>query len=298
MNRKILPYIDEIERIKNGETVYPITCEIDPANRCQNYCHFCVHRNSINGEYLGYSVYRQLLSELHSLGTKSITFTGGGEPLCHPRIEDMVLDAKDRFEIGLVTNGVALEKITPWLFKFIRVSLYGWDRESYKKVTGVDNFEKVIDNIININKRATTLGLSCIVTKDDEKNIAKYNELADSLQVDYVQFKPLLGKDLPSITGKKAIATERYLANSSLPCQIAGLVGVVGADAKVYYCCLKRGLECLGSLEEESFSSLWEKRKYVKPKTNCGTCRYMNYAKEYEKLTSAETFFLKHRSFL
>ena len=51
----------------------------------------------------------RLITDLRSVGVKSITFTGGGEPLLSPHLEAFVNRAKlNHMEIGLITNGILL----------------------------------------------------------------------------------------------------------------------------------------------------------------------------------------------
>ena len=140
MHKKILYYVNEIEMLDAGEFVFPITCEIDPSNNCMLNCNFCRFaafrkRTKINLEW---EIYITLLSELYSGGTKSVTFTGGGEPLMHPKFNAMATFAKSLgLEVGLVTNGVNLHRLdSPEIFEFIRVSLDAPDSVTYKKVKG------------------------------------------------------------------------------------------------------------------------------------------------------------------
>ena len=42
MNNKIYYYIDKVEQLEKGNFVGPITCEIDPSNRCNADCNFCM----------------------------------------------------------------------------------------------------------------------------------------------------------------------------------------------------------------------------------------------------------------
>lgn len=53
-----------------------------------------------------------ILYRFSKLGTRAVTITGGGEPLCHPRINDIIRDCgRLGFEVGLVTNGVLLSNL-------------------------------------------------------------------------------------------------------------------------------------------------------------------------------------------
>ena len=100
--------------------------------------------------------------------------------------------------------------------------------------------------------------------------------------------------------GETTISTSRNIPDSNLPCIIAGLIGVVGADSNVYYCCQHRGESDfkVGSLKKESFINLWQKRLDMKINiSKCPHCRYMNYSKAYRRIEKGDLFF-QHRYFL
>lgn len=311
MHKKILYYVDEIEQMTAGDFVFPVSCEIDPSNNCMLSCSFCRFatfrkRAKIN---LDWDVYVTLMAGLYSGGTKSITFTGGGEPLMHPKFNSMATFANNlNFQVGLVTNGVNLHQLkSPEIFKFIRVSLDAATADIYKLVKGNNLFNKVITNIKALSKNKDVLiGLSYVVCKENRTDLKKAAKLAKDLGVAYIQFKPawinrhaFIDYVLPG--GENIIMTERYTPKDQLPCTIAGLIGVVGADANLYFCCQHRGNPKfrLGNLNKDSFINLWKERMSIQPNIErCPQCRYMNYARGYEELTSGNTMFFEHKHFL
>ncbi len=310
MDNKILYYLDAIEKLERGEFTSPVTCEIDPSNKCMLDCDFCMfeeyRKDSL--EILPWNIYQNLLGDLREIGTRSITFTGGGEPLMNPRYNQMAGAAKMLgFEIGLVTNGVLLNKIeNAEGYKFIRVSLDAHNAEDYKNLKGCDHFDRVINNIKKAINSNVTIGLSYVVNDKNNKDLHKAEELACDLGVAYLQIKPCWsdGKiftDFEYPDGRPIIETKRYKPEDNTPCTIAGLVGIVGADSNVYYCCQHRGIDKfkLGSLREHSFIDLWKQRLALKPKVSlCPSCRYTNYSKAYKKILEDGDLFFQHRYFL
>lgn len=311
MGRKIYHYLDEVNKTRAGDYVNPISCEIDLSNKCMLDCSFCMYKNyrKKNNANLGKSLYEELLYELKEIGVKSITFTGGGEPLMNPNFNDMFLSAKLLgFEIGLITNGVKLDEINnPAMFKFIRVSLDAPDGIIYYEIKRALKFDDVISNIKKAIEKGAAIGLSYVVCEANKKGIGMAEYLAEKLKVCYIQFKPawINGKSfsfdaLNNLSGK-TIVTNRYKPTDNLPCQIAGLIGIIGADANVYFCCQHRGNEKfkLGSLKENSFEELWKKRISIFPDiSKCPQCRYMNYAKAYNDLIEEKSLFFDDRYFL
>lgn len=310
MNNKIYYYIDKVEQLEKGNFVGPITCEIDPSNRCNADCNFCMfskYRKDSSRD-LPWNIYEEVLHDLKNLDTRSITFTGGGEPLMNPRYNQMAGAARAMgFQIGLVTNGILLDKVEDLeSYIFIRVSLDSHNAEDYKKVKGCDRFDQVVENIRKAVRDNTTIGISYVVGPDNNKDLCKAEQLACDLGVDYIQIKPayMNGKiftDFDYPDGRPVIGTKRYMAEDNIPCTIAALVGIIGADSNVYYCCQHRGKDffTLGSLEDSSFTELWKKRLALKPKVSlCPPCRYMNYTRAYKKMIEDGDLFFQHRYFL
>lgn len=309
MHRKIIPYLNDIEAVLDGEFRPPVTCEIDPSNRCQNDCDFCMYTAYRNREPvdLNMVLYFGLIHDLRKMGVKSITFTGGGEPTMHPNFKEMVLAAQD-FELGLATNGIYLGRFFEILhhFKFIRISLDAATPETYRAMKGADEFEKVISNVrIALKFREkTVIGLSYVISKGNEKEIKEAQKLADDLGVDYIQIKPAYQKyDLDCDISKeeRSFILKRYPATGGIACAVAQLVGIVGADGNVYYCCQGRGRKGfkVGRLGEDGgIHEIWEKRLKMKPQCEVKACRYMNYAKGYEKYSTKRNVILRHANFL
>jgi MoaA/NifB/PqqE/SkfB family radical SAM enzyme len=317
MERKILYYLDKVEHLIDGEGVMPVTCEIDPTNRCQLNCTFCMYRtlrdktqSSENQEKfdLDIGLYRYLLLDLKKIGVQSITFTGGGEPTLHKDFDKMVEFAEMLgFEYGLVTNGLLVDKIErPDKFKFIRVSLDAGTSETYYNLKKALAFDKVVNNIKYAIDKGALVGTSFVVNEINRNDIQAAQELANELGVAYIQFKPAWENGKPyedyEISGNKVVIdTKRYIAVDRTPCHIAGLIGVVGADARVYYCCQYRGDQryCLGDLRHATFPEIWSRRPALVPDIErCPNCRYMNYTRAYKNATEGGTLFFQHKNFL
>ena len=311
MDNKIYYYLDQVEKLNNGEFVAPVSCEIDPSNSCNLKCGFCMFGKwrEDHHENLDLDVYISLIGELSRMGTKSITFTGGGEPLMNPNFNLMVKMAKSLgFQIGLVTNGVLLDKVENIEdFLFIRVSLDDYNKKDYKKVKGMDQFDRVLENITSAIKRNKIIGLSYVVGPYNNKDLYRAEDLANELGTAYLQIKPSYINDRGEIftdfeyPDGRSIGTKRYLPEDNVPCTIAALVSIIGANGDVYYCCQGRGVDrlTLGNLKDKSFKQIWTERLALRPNVSlCPMCRYMNYTKAYKKIIEDGDLFFQHRYFL
>jgi MoaA/NifB/PqqE/SkfB family radical SAM enzyme len=258
---------------------------------------------------LDLDVYKCLFRDFRKDKLESITFTGGGEPLMNKHAVEMIEIALDQdLELGLITNGILLNIIPTHIlrsFKFIRISIDAPDAHTYKKVKGAGFFDTVLENTrLAIAKagQKVTIGWSYVVCDDNVAGISAAKKLAKEVEVAYIQFKPawMGGKvyEYHTDAGAAVYAEQRYIAEETMPCMVAGLIGVIGANAKVYYCCQHRGERKyeVGDLNKSDFSDIWRNRRSVIPNiSECPMCRYMNYVKKFREIPPT---LIKHRSFL
>jgi MoaA/NifB/PqqE/SkfB family radical SAM enzyme len=303
---KIAFYLDEVGRLRNGEIVAPITCEIDPSNLCQNECSFCISGDNKDDTMMELSFFQNLLNELKLAGIQSITFTGGGEPTLNPDFNTMAALARAKgFKIGLITNGILLHTVYTSLFEFIRVSLDAAVSRYYAEIKGTQYFGKVLDNIEAVRSRCKTLGLSYVIDGQPPGDIRAAELKAECLGVDYIQFKPenWIGGDRPELRSPISLYSERQKDTTGLSCAIAGLVGIVTADGRYVFCCQHRyDLEfTIADLHTESLANAIKKRIVMQESVDisgCASCRYSSYSLAYRELTNPKNVFLKHKEFL
>ena len=163
---KILNHMKVIKSIMNGKVVPPISCEIDPSNTCNHDCIWCINADFRRRHpvILERKIMFGLIKDLSSGSVKSITFTGGGEPLTNPYTIDALYQVKKRgMEVALATNGSLLNKdkckAVVETCEFVRISLDGADNDVYLKFhqpknPKKDNFDHIIENIKCLDLRS------------------------------------------------------------------------------------------------------------------------------------------------
>ena len=191
MWEKIIHHLDKIDALRRGEFIAPVVCEIDLSNMCQNRCSFCMYEDYLRGHrvFIDNKVYRETLEDLKEMGTKAVLFAGGGEPLTHPEFKFMAMAARDMdFEIGLLTNGIALHKIDGILdeFKFIRISLDAAMAKTYKAIKKTDVFDDVVENIKDAvrNSYKTTIGLNFVICNENRHEMEAARNIVAQLRQD------------------------------------------------------------------------------------------------------------------
>lgn len=177
---------------------HPITAEIFLTNYCNNDCQYCTYKRwwksppapkyITTAEFVKYA--RRMTADL---GVKGIILTGGGEPTLNPDFEEITgwLEAND-VHYGINTNFNNPVFIKP---DYLKVSLDGYDEDSYEARRGVRAYEKTINNIRAYamwkkeNSPNTSLGIQWVAT--NVKDVRRFYEANAELDVDYISLRPV-----------------------------------------------------------------------------------------------------------
>ena len=213
---KVLYHLDRVVDFFNDKKVDPINVEIDPSNACNHSCPFCISGHLHLSKYKGTEFFnRQMMSreilmnfakDISTTQTKSISWTGGGEPTMNPNLKDAINYVKNnsKIEMGMFTNGSMLERFD--LFEtivksltWIRISLDSGIAKNYNKLRVTNksnNFDIVLKNIKKLIeskkkfKSDITIGVGFVVSQDNYEEIIDFAKLFKDLDVDYCQYKP------------------------------------------------------------------------------------------------------------
>ena len=210
---KLLRHADRVEASLRGEWVAPISVELDVNNRCSHGCPFCSFGTVESGGYrqqtwVEFPTARMLtlLDELSDAGVKSLTFTGGGEPLEHSQIGTVLEKATScGFEWGVVTNGNGLRgRATRAIADhatFCRVSLDAGCSETHQITHRVKRpqFSQILDNLRHTRalagNRPLTLGASFCVMRVNWREIYAAAALVKEHGGNYLEVRPTYPTD-------------------------------------------------------------------------------------------------------
>ncbi|HDZ17439.1 hypothetical protein LCGC14_0957970 [marine sediment metagenome] len=134
---------------------YPKSVHLYITNECNLGCEKCYYRTSSDPhQQLSLEQMSSLFQEWEKYDLTSIAI-GGGEPLLHPEISEIIQLAKEMgFFIAVTTNGTVLKSITP-----DRIHI------SYDELHPTWKNEKLIQNAINYySKLRCKIGINHIVT--------------------------------------------------------------------------------------------------------------------------------------
>jgi radical SAM protein with 4Fe4S-binding SPASM domain len=319
-SKKIFYHPENIVKFKEGKRPFPITMEVDLTNRCNHRCSFCFYAEhiAVDKSMLNTEIINKALTDAKTMGLKGVSFTGGGEPMVHKEFVKVLKHARAAgLDCGLITNGSAInasnvqDLVTN--LKWIRISMGGGNRESYKYVQGVDHFDRVMENIKMLSRlnsesgQPVNIGVRVLVT---EQNLGSLLNLANELtqfKINYLQLAPDMftkdeGKfwndnktqgifrDSESIlqTQNIKLLTAGYLKEQPRldypeKCYAHFFQVAVTAEGDVIFCKNARGAKdfIIGNINENTLEEIWngEKNKslekWIKP-SNCGLlCKNM-----------------------
>jgi len=119
---KVLHDTELVNSIINYKYILLRHLQLCPTNACNLNCKFCSCGDRNNKTEMPYDKAAKILEDSKEVGCRSITITGGGEPLMHPRINDIIKKCDDlRIGVGMVTNGLLLDRLTTPV-KWCRIS--------------------------------------------------------------------------------------------------------------------------------------------------------------------------------
>lgn len=174
----------------------PITADIFLTNYCNNKCPYCTYgRWELDaGAYaMKYEEFVTYADRLRSLGVEGMILTGGGEPTLNPDFDKITEYLEENgISYGINTNFNNIRFFAP---NYLKVSLDGYDEESYKAKRGVQKYAQVRENIKTYaewkkkHSPSTILGIQTVATNVDD--VKKFYEANRDLDVDYIVIRPI-----------------------------------------------------------------------------------------------------------
>lgn len=148
---KVLYHVPTWAQMEKGIIPPPVLVTLDPIHRCNLNCAWCNSNATIEKGGAKYSE-RQILrlpTTLSKWGVKAVCIAGGGEPMLHPRLHDLINGLIDNgIEVGIVTNGTMLlkEECIDALgrCRWVGVSVDAGNAYGYKERKGKELFDLVI----------------------------------------------------------------------------------------------------------------------------------------------------------
>jgi MoaA/NifB/PqqE/SkfB family radical SAM enzyme len=293
---KILSHSDKIQQLLDGKIPAPVRVVLEPTNLCNHNCFFCCYssfRND-NNVYLSRDRLFELAEDFKKLGVKSVSLVGGGEPMIHPDIYDLIhWFHENNILISITTNGSAFrDSEIDTIIRastYIRVSLNAASTETHNLVNAPknDQFERIVNNIEKLRKHRDEIGSNMLIgirNAIHDKNAHEIEDmvaLAKRLKVDYIMFAAVLWKSAASsdvvkeaeekidaLKKKSDIMISHAFHKKSqktLKCISNPLIGTISANGDMYLCGFMDhadGAYRIGNINENRFADLWGSKQH------------------------------------
>ena len=186
----------------------PYNISIEASSLCNFRCVYCAHSDPNHGVYEGnmsWELFERVIRDIKEFPQKIklIETFCFGEPLCNPRLADMIATIRHENiadKINFTTNGALftpkrIDEILAAGVDTIRISLQGLDEEGYRKICGANI--KFVDFLANLRYLYNNRGKCKVRMKianiairdipDGEKKFEEmFGDMADSIFVEHI----------------------------------------------------------------------------------------------------------------
>jgi radical SAM protein with 4Fe4S-binding SPASM domain len=155
---------------------------VEVTNACNLNCEFCI-KNKRDKKYITINEFEILLEKIKDY-TDYLYFHVLGEPLMHPKINDLINIASKNFNINITTNGYLVNRIKGNKnIRQINISLHSFnDNYNIELNNYLDN---VFDSIDTLIKNKTYISLRLWVKNKYNKKIIDYINKRYNIYIDY-----------------------------------------------------------------------------------------------------------------
>lgn len=250
---------------------FPKEVMLEVTNCCNNKCFFC--SGTVSERKRGiveFELMNRLIEEAYSYGARKISFHGMGEPCLCKELSQYVAKAKELgyTYIYLDTNGVLAtpEVINPVLdagLDSLKFSIHAASGETYKKITGNDQYNTVVENLRRISNYIKEHKLQCKLiayfaeNKFNENEADKFKEIMQE-QVDEVWIRPIHNGSGVMKSNIEYAVTEKIATMKQLPCSELYNRMTVNWEGFAIACCTDwTGQLIYGDAKKEDLLVLW-----------------------------------------
>jgi MoaA/NifB/PqqE/SkfB family radical SAM enzyme len=192
--------------VANKPTRGPVHIELDLTDRCNVACYFCNQQDLRTKESIPLPKLTDLIDELAEGGLKSCRLSGGGDPLFHRDVLNVMDHLQKRNVVidNLTTNGVALtndvaKRLVENKAREVIFSLNAVDAADYSRMMKVKPalFDKVLENIRNLvavrgDSMYPSIVIQFLIDRKNFTRIGEMYDLARSLGPDRVAINAVL----------------------------------------------------------------------------------------------------------
>lgn len=180
----------------------PLLAHLAITNVCNMHCEYCSVREAhSNSKDLDTKTWKKIIKKLADFGVFQIGFTGG-EPTLRKDIFELIKYTKKQGCVcNLTTNGWVLsEHFVKNLKKNgltqCQISLDSFNGDVHDKLRGKGSLQRVISAIELLQKQNVCVGIDCVVSKNNIKEIPDLIKECEKRKIEYVTLIKLKKGDL------------------------------------------------------------------------------------------------------
>lgn len=307
---KVFHFPEKLASLPAGRPMTPpLHVRLKPTNRCNHRCRYCAYRqpdlqlgrDMREADSLPRAKMLEIARDLAEMRVGAVTFSGGGEPLVYPHLlEAAQVLAEGGVQLACLSNGgLLLGAAAEFLAAraaWVRVSMDGWDDESYRRYRGGNEgeYSRIMNNLAAFAKLGgpCLLGVSYIVDAENWAHIPEALRRLKGAGVRSVKVSACVVADeaaannayhAPHFQAARELIFQARadLADTNFEiqdawhtlaekfdkdyhwCPYSQILTVIGADQAVYPCQDKayNHQARLGDLRDQSFREFWLNHK-------------------------------------
>jgi len=288
--------------------ILPVHFQFIPTDRCNLKCSWCSCANDSRQTTMSLDDVKYVVDVMKRWSTKAITCTGGGEPLMHPQIREILnLFADADIEIGLVTNAYLFES----KMDYATLRRLKWCRISVSDDRDLHTNSRLIQAVDwAVREPTVDWAFSYVCTKDFDLDrflfaveyatahgFTHVRAVSDLLDLEHVPSMDSIRARVRAAGVDDSIVIyqgRKDFEKGQKRCLISLLKPVVGADGRIWGCCgvqySKKQMSldlpddmCMGSIYD--LDDIFAKGKHFDG-SRCFRCYYSLYNNFLNQLTT------------
>lgn len=227
--------------IKDGY-IPPLHVQLIPTNHCNLKCNFCSCSSRQREQELTHQQAMGAMAEMHKFGCKSVTITGGGEPLMHRKINDIIefISQTLKIKVGLVTNGTLFDRLKVYKdATWIRISASDEREPNWSNIDhGVKNGPDVdwaFSYVVTQHPRYDRM--QKVVDYANDHKFTHVRLVSDLLDVETASRNIEKARSVLKNDGLVIYQNRAAYTRGRKDCSISLLKPLIGADGGIYPCC-------------------------------------------------------------
>jgi len=235
----------KVLQLPTGDRIRPVHIQLNPTNRCNLKCSFCSCSEREKTDEMPLAEIAELLTTFAAFGSRSVTITGGGEPLMHPHINEIIEHAKvSGIQVGIVSNGLLMDRLDHQWPLWVRVSASD-DRAIDQ--TYFDTISRAVDHMPStdwafsyvLTARPDYVKLAAVMAFAADQTFTHVRLVSDLLDLENVPDIEQARQALTGLPGESLVIYQgrKEYTGGRRQCLISLLKPGIAADGLVYPCC-------------------------------------------------------------